>query len=106
LFKFGNGFADGGFFDELAAILGSDEQSGGAQAVGRAGYAFGIFVDASQGAIADEQAAFVVGELDVAANVGNGLFEVERGQVIAGGDALEESFVRGQAKRLVRPREW
>jgi hypothetical protein len=43
-------------------------------------------------------ASLVLGELDVVVDVGDGLSQVEGWQVVMGGQALEEGFVRSQAE--------
>ena len=98
MFEFGDGLADGRFFDDLAVVSGSDQQSSDAKAIDQARHTFGVFVDAHQGIIGEERGSLILGELDVMANVGDGLSQIEGGQVVMGGQALVEGFVGSQAE--------
>jgi len=102
--EFSHGFADGRFFDDLAFVGCGDEQGGGTQAVNQAGNAFSILVDASQGIVGEQGAALVLGKLDVVADISDGLSQVEGGEMVMGGDALVESFVRGEAQNTAKIR--
>jgi len=96
LVEIGNRLADGGLFDHLAFFTGSHEESGGTQAVDQARDALGVFVDAGQGIIGKKGTGFVIGELDMVADIGDGLGQVKRRQVEMGGNALVEGFMGGQ----------
>jgi len=98
LVKIGDGLADGGLFDHLVLFTGSHQESGNAQAVNQARDAFGILVNTRQGVIGKERSGLVFGQLDVVTDIGDGLSQVKRRQVVVGGDALVKGFMGGQAQ--------
>ncbi len=98
LVKFGNGFADGGFFEDLLLVGDTHEEGGGAEAVNLPRDAFGVIVNASEGIIGKKGCALVARELDVVADVSQGLGQIERREMKRGGEALEKSLVKGEAE--------
>ena len=80
----------------MAFFTGSHEERGGTQAVNQARDALGVFVNTRQGIIGEKGTGLVIGELDMVADIGDGLGQIKRRQVVMGGNALVECFMRGQ----------
>jgi hypothetical protein len=98
LFEFGNGLADGTFFEDLLLVGDTHEEGSGAEAVNLSGDAFGVIINAGKGIIGEKRPALVARELDVVVDVGNGLGKVEGREMEGGGEALEERLVRRHAQ--------
>ena len=58
----------------------------------------GVFKDAGDGIVGEEGASRETGDLDVVADVADGLLEIEGREVIADGEALVEGLVDGKTQ--------
>jgi len=96
--EFSNGLANSAFFLELFSVSHAHQKRGGAEAIDLPGNTFGVIIDASEGIIRKESAAFVTVENDLVADISHRLGQVKRREMIGGGQAVEKGVVRGQAQ--------
>lgn len=99
LVEIGNGFADSAFLQDLLAIRHAHQEGGGTQAVHLSGDALGVIVDPRQGIIGKERSSFVAREGDLVTDIGHRLGQIERGEMVGGGEALVKGLIRSQAQR-------
>jgi hypothetical protein len=85
------------FVQDLFVLGGAQEEGTTTDVVDLAGHTLGVVVDAGDEAIAEEL-ALVASNAEVVLDVTGGLFQVEGFEVVADGDALMESLVRGEAE--------
>ena len=97
LFEFCHSFADDTFLQDLAIIGHTHQEGGGTQTIDLAWETFGVIKNAGQGVIGKKRTGLVTGQLDLVADISNGLAQIEGQEVIGGGQALEKGFVGHQA---------
>ncbi len=86
-----------GFIEDLFALGGAEEESAAAEIVDPASNTFGVVVDTTDKAIT-EYLGLGTGDTEMVFDVASGLFEIERGEVEADGDALIERLERRETE--------
>lgn len=88
-----------GLVKDLFLFSNTEQESAAAHVVDLAGDAFGMIVNRAHKAVAEEW-ALAASDAEVVFDIAGGLFEVERFEMVADGDALVEGLI-GRKTKLV-----
>lgn len=87
------------FIEDLFALGSAKEEGAAAEIVDLAGDTLGVVGDTGDEAIA-EDGGLGAGDAEMVLDVGDGLLEVKRAEVVTDGNTLVEGLVRGEAEEL------
>lgn len=87
------------FFEDFFAFSSAEQESAAAGVVNPTGDALGVVRDAGNETIA-EDGGLGAGDAKMVLDVGDGLLEVKRAELVADSDALLEGLVRSEPEEL------
>src|SRR3972149_234638 len=92
----GNGLAEGAFLVHGFLINQSGHQRGGTELIDAARHAFGVFEDALERIVGEEQPGGVPRDTDLKFDVAQRLLQIKRAEMVAHREALIEGLVNGE----------